>query len=114
MRPSGVVSQVLLLRQHPWTMTTGTCRSPLGGIWNCTYIWLMVISPAPKAPPRPGVVGMVFDSPPTKKLPWLAKVKGFLESSDFLFWAMTNDARISMEPRYFIEIVLPASAILRF
>src|SRR5579871_340225 len=25
MRPSGVVSQVLLLRQHPCTMTTGTC-----------------------------------------------------------------------------------------
>src|SRR5437773_1899632 len=102
MRPSGVVSQVLLLRQHPWTMTTGTWRSPLGGIWNWTYIWLMVISPAPKAPPRPGVVGIVFDSPPTKKLPWLASVNGFLLSSRDLDWAAASDARIDINAKVFI------------
>src|ERR1044071_9283382 len=72
MRPSGVVSHVLLLRQQPWTITTGTCRAPSGGIWNWTYIWLMVISPGA---PLPGA-GKVFDSPPTKKLPWLAIVRG--------------------------------------
>src|SRR4030095_7864729 len=45
MRPSGVVSHVLLLRQQPCTITIGTCRSPFGGTWYCTYILLMVISP---------------------------------------------------------------------
>src|SRR5262245_57769410 len=31
MRPSGVVSHVLLLRQQPCTITTGRCRVPFGG-----------------------------------------------------------------------------------
>src|SRR5207253_5885457 len=69
MRPSGVVSHVLLLRQQPWTITTGTCCAPFTGVWYCTYIWLIVMSPAPA----------VFDSPPTKKLPWLASTKGSLD-----------------------------------
>src|SRR6185369_7700802 len=70
MRPSGVVSQVLLLRQHPCTITTGTCWSPFTGIWYCTYIWLTVISPVTGGAfgPNPGCV-TGLDSPPTKKLP---------------------------------------------
>src|SRR3954463_16728645 len=66
MRPSGVVSHGLLLRQQPCTITTGTFCSPFIGIWYCTYIWLTVTSP----PFR------LLVSPPTKKLPCSLTVSG--------------------------------------
>src|SRR6185436_11006418 len=76
MRPSGVVSQVLLLRQQPCTITTGTCCDPRIGIWYCTYIWLMVISPdCAGIGPVAGCVTVLF-SPPTKKLPCSRIVSG--------------------------------------
>src|SRR5215468_2140021 len=78
MRPSGVVSHVLLLRQQPWTITTGTCCSPFIGIWYCTYIWLTVIC---AFGPKPCVTGLL--SPPTKKLPCSLSVSG----PDFFDWA---------------------------
>src|SRR3954462_439847 len=67
MRPSGVVSHVLLLRQQPCTMTTGACFPARKGIWYCTYIWLTVISAgaAPGAAAADG--GADFTSPPTKR-----------------------------------------------
>src|SRR5687767_651950 len=75
MRPSGVVSHVLLLRQQPCTITTGTSRSALGGVWYWTYIWLTVTSPA-----GPGPFSALV-SPPTKKLPWLAMTNGRFRSA---------------------------------
>src|SRR4051812_27297524 len=90
MRPSGVVSHVLLERQQPCTMTTGTCCSPFIGIWYCTYIWLTVISPlvAGAFGPKPGCVIVLF-SPPTKKLPCSLIVSG---PGAFFVWADTAAA----------------------
>src|SRR5262245_18751355 len=69
MRPSGVVSHVLLLRQQPSTITTGACRPAFTGIWYCTYIWFTVMSAGPAAGPATAEGGAGFTSPPTKKLP---------------------------------------------
>src|SRR5579863_701509 len=80
MRPSGVVSHVLLLRQHPCTITTGTCCPAFTGFWYCTYIWLTVTSDGVASGAALGGLEL-FVSPPTKKLPCSATNSGLLLSA---------------------------------
>src|SRR5215471_3645136 len=100
MRPSGVVSQVLLLKQHPWTITTGTCRSAAGGVWYCTYIWLTVMLASTEPPLGAGAV-VVFVSPPTKKLPWDSMTSGFSAASEL------NAQNVSANAAFFMLPMIP-------
>src|SRR4051812_3028752 len=72
MRPSGVVSQVLELRQQPCTKTIGGSRLLRAGFWNCTYIWLII-----ELPGRPPAYGSATSCvlPPMKKLPYADSVR---------------------------------------
>jgi hypothetical protein len=49
-------------------------------------------------PPRPGAEGNAFDSPPIKKLPWLAMMRGFLSSLCRLALSSLFCAKEDMEP----------------
>jgi hypothetical protein len=52
------------------------------GIWNCTYIWPIVIwwgtlaAAAPPGPPAGAACSVTFGTPPMKKLPWSSIVSG--------------------------------------
>ena len=57
----------------------------LAGIWNCTYIWPIVIccGTGPAGAVAPGAGGgsaaacsVIFWTPPTKKLPWSSITRG--------------------------------------
>src|SRR5262247_4730052 len=82
-RPSGVDSRQAAVCEDPWTMITGGMFAFLfAGIWNCTYIWPMVIWLGVITWFGPGTVAymVTFGTPPMKKLPWSSITSGFFRN----------------------------------
>src|SRR4051812_16359251 len=86
-RPSGVDSRHAAVCEDPCTMITGGMLFFLfAGIWNCTYIWPMVIWFGTfcwlAGAFGGGMVayGVTLGTPPMKKLPWSSMTSGFFRN----------------------------------